>query len=418
MARKVTSRERTVTPIPRRPDQLDGRRLFRLIEDQLRHLHNAPAHGNRTFFYDQLVVAHLLAFFNPVLHSLRRIEDAFDVPSVRRLFRMPPAAKSTIADAQRLFDPQLLQPIFEDLKQRVALQPHDARLDALTRQLLAVDGTFFAVASRITWAVYNRKSDGGVRPPTGRRGLTTKGNVRAHVHFDILHGTPDGFTLTGGQDSEGQQLRDRLRPECCYVLDRGFQSYELFSDILQIHSDFVVRLRKSARCTELQPRPLSAADLAAGVQHDALVRLGWRADRTPELPVLRRVAVAQPDKDEPLVLLTSDLELPAELIAVIYQHRWQVELFFRWLKCMAHLEHFFSESPQGMTLQLYVTLIAVLLIALETGVRPSLYDYSLMSLVMSGLASLEEALAVAAKRRAERERAARRRRAKAAQKNG
>ena len=95
---------------------------------------------------------------------------------------------------------------------------------------------------------------------------------------------------------------------------------------------------------------------------------------------------------------------------MIYKHRWQVELFFRWLKCMAHLEHFFSESPQGMTLQLYVTLIATLLIALETGARPSVYDFSLMSLVMSGLASLEEALVVAAKRRAERERAARRRR--------
>ena len=117
------------------------------------------------------------------------------------------------------------------------------------------------------------------------------------------------------------------------------------------------------------------------------------------------------------MLLTSCLDLSAELIALIYKHRWQIELFFRWLKCMAHLEHFYSESAQGMTLQLYVTLIATLLIALETGARPSVYDFSLMSMVMSGLAPLEEALAVAAKRRTERERAARRRREKAASKN-
>lgn len=418
MARADASREREVTPIPGRPDQLVGRRLFRLIDEHLRHLHRLPAHGNRTFFYDQLVVAHLLAFFNPAIHSLRRIEDAFDLPGVKRLFGIPAAARSTVADAQRLFDPQLLQPIFEDLRQRANLQPHDARLDQLTRQLIAVDGTFFNVAARIPWALYNRKSDGGRTPQrTGRRGQTTRGNVRAHVHFDILRGVPAHFTLTGGQAGEGGQLRTSLRPELCYVLDRGFQSYELLGEIIEADSDFVVRLRKSAVCEVLEPRGLTAADLAAGVQSDARVRVGWRAARTAELPPLRRVAVRVADRDEPLVLLTSCLDLPAELIALMYQHRWQVELFFRWLKCMAHLEHFYSESPQGMALQLYVTLIATLLIALETGARPSVYDFALMSLVMGGLTPLEEALAVAAKRRAERERAAQRRRAKAAQKS-
>ncbi len=417
MAHKTPKPERLAEPIPRRPDQLDGRRLIRRIDEHLRHLHRQPAHGNRTFFYDQLVLAHLLAFFNPVLHSLRRIEDVFDLPAVRRHFGLGRAAKSTVADAQRLFDPQLLQPIFADLQQRTNLQPHDVRLDALTRQLTAVDGTFFAVAGRIAWAIYNRKSDGGGRPKSGRRGRTCKGNVRAHVHFDILRGVPEHFTLTGGQSSEGGQLHLSLRPEHCYVLDRGFQSYALLGEIILAHSDFVVRLRKSAQSTVLETRPLTAADLAAGVRSDALVQVGWRADQTPRLPPLRRVEIALPGQDEPLVLLTSALDLPAELIALLYQHRWQIELFFRWLKCMAHLEHFYSESPQGMTLQLYVTLIATLLLALETGARPSVYDFSLLSLALSGLAPLEEVLAVAAKRRAERERAARRRREKAAQKN-
>ncbi len=417
MAHEEAKPERAVVPIPRRPDQLDGRRSIRLIEDHLCHLHAQPAHGNRTFFYDQLVIAHLLAFFNPALHSLRRIEDALDLPAVRRFFGVRRAAKSTVADAQRLFDPQLLQPIFEDLQRRAGLQPHDVRLDALTKQLTAVDGTFFAVAGRIAWAIYNRKSDGGARcQKTGRRGLTTKGNVRAHVHFDILRGVPEHFTLTGGQASEGGQLQTSLRPEHCYVLDRGFQSYDLLGEITAAGSDFVVRLRKSARSTVLESRPLTAADLVAGVQSDALVQVGWRADQTASLPPLRRVVLVLADKDEPLVLLTSCLDLSAELIALIYKHRWQIELFFRWLKCMAHLDHFYSESTQGMTFQLYVTLIATLLIALETGAQPSVYDFSLMSLVMSGMAPLEQALAQAAKRRAERRRAADRRREKAAQK--
>ncbi len=73
---------------------------------------------------------------------------------------------------------------------------------------------------------------------------------------------------------------------------------------------------------------------------------------------------------------------------------------------MAHFEHFFSESLNGMTLQVYVTMIGLLLIAVETGAKPSKYDYALMSVAMSGLISVESALEIAAKRRAERKRAA------------
>lgn len=414
MVHTAATRDPVVTPIRRDRDVRVGRRLIERLDHHLHHLHDQPAHGNRTFFFDQLMVAHLLAFFNPNLHSLRRIEDVFDLPAVRKHFKFGRAPKSTVSDAQRLFDPQLLQAIFEDLRQRANIQPHDRRLDQLTRRLTAADGTFFAVAGRIGWALYNRKSEDGARPRTGRRGLSTKGNVRAHVHFDILRGVPADFTLTGGQAGEAAQLQANLKPEHCYVLDRGFHSYALLGEIIQANSDFVVRLRKSACCTALETRSLTAADLAAGVIRDTLVRVGWREDQTAALPPLRRIEVRVESKDDALLLLTSCLDLPAELLALIYRHRWQIELFFRWLKCMAHLEHFFSESPAGMTLQLYVTLIATLLIAIETGARPSVYDYSLMSLAISGQAPLEEVLAVAAKRRAERARAARRRREKAA----
>ena len=107
-----------------------------------------------------------------------------------------------------------------------------------------------------------------------------------------------------------------------------------------------------------------------------------------------------------IILLTNRLDLPAWMIALLCQHRWQVELFFRWWKCMAHFRHFFSESPGGMTLQVYVTMIGLLLIAIETGAKPSKYDYTLMMAAVNGWAPLEEILEVAARRRAERARAA------------
>ena len=385
-----------------------GRRFIRLLEGQLHHLREHASHGNRCFFYDQLVVAHLLAFFNPILAGLRKIEDVFDVPAVRKRLKMPRVPKSTLADAQRLFDPELLLPLFESLKERADIQEHDPRLDGLTNQLLAVDGSFLAVAARIAWAIYNHSAKNNV----------TQGNVRVHMHFDILRGVPEHATLTGGQASEAEQLRQALRSDCFYVMDRGFQPYQLLADIIGLGSDFLVRLRKSARCESIETRPLTAADRAAGVLGDTRVRVGWREAHTAVKQPLRLVQIAQPDQpDQPLRLLTNRLDLPAETIGVIYRHRWQVELFFRWLKCMANFKHFYSESPQGMTLQIYIALIGTLLIAIESGARPSSYDFALMSLAACGLAPLDQILTQAAKRRAERRRAAERQRARRAQKN-
>jgi len=321
---------------------------------------------------------------------------------------MPRVPKSTLSDAQRLFDPQLLLPLLESLKRRTRIQLHDTRLDAVTRKLLAVDGSFFAVASRIAWAIYNHSAKNNV----------TQGNIRLHMHFDILRGVPDHATLTGGTTSETQELQKALTPQCFYVMDRGFQSYQLLADILGIGSDFLVRLRKTARGEVLEANKLTAADRAAGVLSDGRIRIGWRKDRTALAQTLRLVEVAQPDKPEkPLRLLTNRHDLTAETIGIIYRHRWQVELFFRWLKCMANFQHFYSESPQGMTLQVYIALIGTMLIAIETGSRPSSYDFALMSMAAAGLAPLEEVLAQAAKRRAERRRAAERQRARRAQKN-
>lgn len=395
------------SPIPVPEDQVAGRRFMRLLDGQLTHLRDHCRHGNRSFFYDQLVVAHLIAFFNPILAGLRKIEDVFELPAVRRRLKMPRVPKSTLADAQKLFDPELLSPLFESLKARVILQKSDAGLDGITRKLLAVDGSFFAVAGRIAWALYNHSA----------RNNVTQGNVRIHLHFDILRGTPDHVTLTDGRASETEQLRQALRPDCFYVMDRGFQQYRLLDDIVANGSDFLLRLRKSALCEPIKTRALTADDLAAGVLGDALVRVGGRRTDDVVKQPMRLVEIFRPDKpDRPLRLLTNRLDLSADTIGAIYRHRWQVELFFRWLKCMANFGHFYSESARGMTMQIYIALIGTLLIAIETGARPSSYDYALMSMAVSGMAPLEEILAQAAKRRAERHRAAERQRARKAQK--
>ncbi len=162
MRSEEANRAPRVEPIPAFKNQVGGRGFVRVTDDELGSVREHCDHPNRTIFYDQMVVAHLLAFFNPAMKSLRTIEDVFRVPKMLQRFSLPKIQKSRLADAQRLFDPELVWPLIESVKKRLELVPHDTRLDALAQELQSVDGTFFAVAPRIVWAVYNSKQTGSV----------------------------------------------------------------------------------------------------------------------------------------------------------------------------------------------------------------------------------------------------------------
>jgi len=157
-----------VLPGTRQREAVVGRRLIRLLEDQLAGLRTQPAHRNRKLFADQIVVAHLLVFFNPAIASLRTIEDVFEHQKVRRRMRLPRVPKSTLSDAQRVFDLALLQPLVQNLTARIGKLPHDARLDAVARQIVAVDASLFEVAARIAWALPRNTSSA-----RGRRAMVS-----------------------------------------------------------------------------------------------------------------------------------------------------------------------------------------------------------------------------------------------------
>ena len=377
-----------------------GRPLLRPIEQQLSELRKTPTHGNRGLFHDHLVVAHLLAFFNSSVESLRRIEDVFESRTVRRNLGLPRVPKSTLADAQRVFDPELLRPIIDQLKRQVNITRQDPKLTELVKDLIAVDGTFFAVAARVGWALYNKPNDPDAKP--------RRGNVRADVHYDVLRGVPERVVVSDGRLAEQDSLAANLECGKLYVIDRAYQAFQLYADIVNAGSDFVVRLRKGMTFETVATRRLDAADMLVGARLDEEVRVPSTRARCLRKTALRLVEVSYIDRDgKPHVarLLTNRLDLSAETVAVVYRYRWQVELFFRWLKCMANMRHFFYESHNGITVQLYIAMIATLLLALQAEAPPSVYDFALASHVSSGLIPLDESLEIAARRRRERERA-------------
>jgi len=375
-----------------------GRRLLAPIEEFLRALREEPVHGNRTLFYDQVVVAHLLAFFNTSVNSLRTVEDVFESETVRRNLKMPRVPKSTLSDAHRVFDPELLKPVIQRLKHKMPATIEDPKLAEIVEDLVAVDGTFFTVAARVVWALHGRSNDPDA-PPTRRA-------FRADVHYDVVRGVPEQVMVSDGRMAEQVSLAQCIEPGKLYILDRAYQGFQLYADIAEAGSDFVVRLRDAITPQSTAVQPLSAEDRAAGVLHDEHVYLpSYRAKGLRDVPV-RVVEFEFVDRQGipcTVRLLTNRLDLPAETIVLIYRYRWQVELFFRWLKCFVNLRHFFSESPNGTTLQVYVAVIATLLLALKTNARPNKYDFTLAGLVIGGLIPVKEAKAISERRHRERE---------------
>lgn len=395
---KTTSDTPIAEPVPGSQLGVAGRRLIQRIEQQLDALDAHYPHGNRELKFHHLVVAHLIAFFNPAIESLRRIEDLSQVAANRRRFKLPRLPKSTLSDAQRLFDPVLLAPLVEQLKHKLNIRPNDPRLDELSRELLAVDGSFFTMAARVAWAIHGRSKP---EDPT-----QNPGQIRLDLHLDVRAGVPVHATVTGGQVTEQARLAEHLRRGCFYLIDRGFQSFGLLADMLDTGCDFVVRWRKDMVYETLEQRQLSAADRLHHVQSDSEIRISSPRAKRLAGRTLRLVQIHSPERNDPVLLVTNRRDLSAEMIGVLYRHRWQIELFFRWLKCTANFKHFFSESSNGITLQAYAAIIGTLLIALETQSRPSVYDYAMMSQVMGGWVTLDEARPVLERRRKERERAA------------
>jgi Transposase DDE domain len=129
--------------------------------------------------------------------------------------------------------------------------------------------------------------------------------------------------------------------------------------------------------------PLTEADQAVGVTWQGMVKLG---DKWQGAPI--RVVKVKVDGKE--LLIATDLEIEAELIALIYRYRWQIELFFKWMKSILGHRHLMAEFPEGVTIQTYSALIAALMLQLFTGKRPTKWAMELIRFYMMGYATLEE----------------------------
>ena len=372
-------------PKPRPPirgEDLFGHKYVRSLQAHLARLRAAHPHPNRTLFYDDVAVAYLLAFFTPTLRSLRTIEDFSQTDQMRENLSVDRVPRSTLSDANKVFDPTLLEPIIEELRARLPqLRQADPELEELTDRIRAVDGSLFTVTADVAWALRQRRANG--KP---------KHILRLNLQWATAIGVPEGICITGAGISESQVLMANLEPGLIYIMDRGYVCFELLDRILHARGDFVLRLKSNNLFVADKERTLSKADHDAGILSDRIGHLSGTAwGLPPPKGLLREVRLIDPDHpDREIRLVTSILDVPAHIIGAIYRRRWQIELFFRWLKVHAHFEHLTSHSKNGVTTSFYIAVIAVLLIYLHTQRPVNKYAYAMLSLVAGGRATMEE----------------------------
>ncbi len=384
-------------------EKVTGLKYFDRLAPLLAPLHEVGCErdkaGNRRLHMDPYCLLILLFLFNPIVTSLRGLKQASELKKVQRKLGCPRTSLGSLSEATDVFEPERLRGVVEQLAGDVTALPHDSRLDELKQALIAVDGALLKALPQITQASWRP------RHPDG---------WRLHTQFEILRGAPRRMDLTDGRNAgasnEKTVLRNTLETDCCYVTDRGYEQFSLFNAIVDAGGSYVRRVRGDHHFTADEPGSLSHQAQAEGVVYDGVGVLGSPKSKRIEHPHHRvrlirvrvethpkRCGKKTPPGSGELVLATNLLDAPAEVVALLYRHRWLVELFFRFFKHILGCRHLLSHDRVGIEIQTYCAIIACLLISLTTGRKPTLRTCEMICFYFIGMADEDELLAHIAK---------------------
>ena len=202
-----------------------------------------------------------------------------------------------------------------------------------------------------------------------------KSAVKLHTLLDLRGSIPTSVYVTGGQVHDVNLLDElRLEPGAFYLLDRGYVDFARLYLFTQACAFFITRAKKNTQFYLRTSRPV---DRSTGVRCDQTIRLtGIRtARRYPDL--LRRIAYYDAEKDLRLTFLTNNFLLLPLTIAQLYRARWQIELFFRWIKQHLHIRAFYGTSENAVKTQVWVALSVYVLVAIvkkQLGLDQSLHQ--------------------------------------------
>lgn len=382
-----------------------GLKYFNMLLPLLERLHydqcDRDKADNRELHFDQYCALVLLYLFNPTVTSLRAIQQASGLKKVQKKLQCSRTSLGSLSEASRLFDPERLQGIIAELGEQAESFGRHKNLKDLPQNITLVDGTLVAALPNIIQASL-------LKATTGSGAV----KWRLHTHFEVDRYVPTRIDVTpdeGGEHDERAVLDRNLQKDHLYVMDRGYAKFALFNAIVDIGSSYVCRLRDNSAYEVIEDRPLTEADRGAGVLSDQVISLG-KSSKAKDRPnhSIRLVCVkctphtsrgksklgsTAPSSDGILRIATNLLDVPAEIIALLYAERWIIEIFFRFFKQFLGCNHLISHSQNGIEIQVYCVIIACLLLNLWTGRKPNKRTFEMVSYYFTGLADEEELIA-------------------------
>lgn len=257
-------------------------------------------------------------------------------------------AKSTLADANEQRDCRIYMDFAMCLIHTARqLYASDSFAVELEQTVYALDATTIDLClSVFPWARFR----------------STKAAVKMHTLLDLRGNIPTFIHISNGKMHEVNVL-DMLIPEAgsFYIMDRGFTDFARWYILHQAQAFFVIRGKSNLLFRRLDSRPV---DTATGLRCDQTIGL-IAAKASKEYPQhLRRIKFYDAEYDRHLVFLTNNFDLPALTIAQLYRCRWQVELFFKWIKPHLRIKRFYGTSENAVKTQIWIAITVYVLVAI------------------------------------------------------
>jgi len=268
-----------------------------------------------------------------------------------QLYRMgfrSAVAHSTLADANRSRDwriyADLAQLLITRARRLYADEPIGVELD---QTVYALDSTTIDLClSLFPWARFRR----------------AKAAIKLHTLLDLRGPIPTMIAISDGKQADVRVL-DELLPEpgAFYVMDRGYVDFQRLYQFELAGAFFVTRSKTNLQFNRLESRPLAAA---TGVRSDQIIWLRNFSSSQHYPDKLRRIHYVDAQTGKRLIFLTNNFDLPAATIAQLYKCRWQVELFFKWIKQNLRLTHFYGTTDNAVKTQVWIAVTAYVLVAI------------------------------------------------------
>lgn len=314
--------------------------------------------------------------------SLRDIEACLKAQQ-NKLYHMgirSRVARSTLAEANEKRDWRIYADFAQSLIQTARRLYIDEELGLdIDNTVYALDATTIDLClSVFPWAHFRQ----------------AKAAIKLHTLLDLRGNIPTFIHISDGKLHDVNVL-DILIPEpgAYYVMDRGYLDYKRLHQLNQVAAFFVIRAKSNLQFRRIYSHPI---DKSTGLRCDQTIKLTGFYPRQHYPNMLRRIKFYDVKTDKKFVFLTNNFSLPALTITELYRHRWQVELFFKWIKQHLRIKSFFGTSENAVKTQVWIAVSMYVLVAIikkRLGIKASLYSIlQILSLTIFETMTLDQLL--------------------------